>query len=285
MKFKKLGRYRTGGTDDHMQLGVPPPRTPDGRVYRFSPNENAHPCHFVIGPVAAEVPLTDGLRARMKLEPRSRQCVCPYTGAVGTDDDFLHPEDRDAAIEVVKHAAMQDVEDAIVGMLTSAFGGRTSRKGPISISMKLARGAPPPAPRFARRDLMRELVCDHCGRDYGVFAIGLFCPDCGAPNLRLHFAREAELVGNQASMAEALTDSKEELAYRLLGNAHEDVLTAFEATLKTVYLYGKVQAGIETRPKVGNDFQNVEKSGRRFAELGLDPFDSLGSGPINLRAG
>src|SRR6202521_3794245 len=26
-----------------------------------------------------------------------------------------------------------------------------------------------------------------------------------------------------------------ELAYRLMGNAHEDVLTAFEATLKTVY--------------------------------------------------
>ena len=38
-------------------------------------------------------------------------------------------------------------------------------------------------------------VCDHCGRDYGVFAIGLFCPDCGAPNLRLHFAREARTAG------------------------------------------------------------------------------------------
>lgn len=47
---------------------------------------------------------------------------------------------------------------------------------------------------------MRELVCDHCGHHYGVFATGLFCPDCGAPKLRLHFARETELVADQAAL-------------------------------------------------------------------------------------
>lgn len=61
-----------------------------------------------------------------------------------------------------------------------------------------------------------------------MFAIALFCPDCGAPNLALHFARETELVGQQVDLAES--QDRQELAYRLLGNAHEDVLTAFEAT-------------------------------------------------------
>ena len=42
-----------------MKLSMPLPRTPGGRVYRFSPNEDAHPRHFVIGNVLAEVPLTD----------------------------------------------------------------------------------------------------------------------------------------------------------------------------------------------------------------------------------
>ena len=131
---------------------------------------------------------------------------------------------------------------------------------------------------------MRDLVCDHCGRDYGVFAIGLFCPDCGAPNLRLHFEREAALVDAQVDLAEGLGDGQQELAYRLLGNAHEDVLTAVEATLKTVYLYGMAQRGPDApalRP-VKNDFQNVDRAKERFAELGLDPFEELDDAHLSI---
>jgi hypothetical protein len=49
MRFKNLERYRTGGTGTRMQLSIPSPRTPDGRAYRYSPNEDAHPRHFVLG--------------------------------------------------------------------------------------------------------------------------------------------------------------------------------------------------------------------------------------------
>ncbi|WP_448101072.1 hypothetical protein [Luteibacter jiangsuensis] len=274
MKFSRLNRYRTGGAGNHMRLSLPVPRTPDGRVYRFSPNDTAHPRHFVLGPVVAEIPLTDALRARMKLVPRTKQTVCPYSGTVADDDAFRHPDDVKAAVELVKHEVVQDVQDALADMLKNAFGGRSSR-GPIRVTASIERGAPRPKPRFARRDLMRELVCDHCGRDYGVFAIGLFCPDCGAPNLRLHFLREVELVNDQASLAENVGADHEELAYRLLGNAHEDVLTAFEATLKTVYFHGKTKADASPPPKVGNDFQNVDRARQRFEELGLDPFEDL----------
>ena len=52
MKFKNLNRYRTGGTHLRPQLGVPLPRTPGGRVYRYSPNEEAYPRHFVLGGAA-----------------------------------------------------------------------------------------------------------------------------------------------------------------------------------------------------------------------------------------
>lgn len=273
MKFPRLNQYRTGGTSSQMKLALPLPRTPDGRVYRLSPNEHAQPRHFIIGQVVADVPLTDELRVRMKHEPRTKQTVCPYSGTVADDDAYVHPDDVKAALEMVAHDATEDLKEAVTQMFKDAFKSSSSRSG-----FKFTPSASPskPKPRFARQDLMRELVCDHCGRDYGVFAIGLFCPDCGAPNLRLHFARETELVDDQVSLAEAIGEEKNELAYRLLGNAHEDVLTAFEATLKSVYLYGKAQASVNPLPKVGNDFQNIEKATKRFAELGLNPFATLG---------
>lgn len=258
-----------------MKLGYSAPRTPRGRIYRLSPNAHAHPQHFLLGDVVADIQLTDPLRVRMKHSPRTKSTVCPYSGIVAEDDAYVHPEDVNASVEMVKHDFVQDAHDAIAEMLQDAFSSSSSSNSLIKITTSSKPKGLQPKPRFFRNDLMRELVCDHCGRDYGVFAIGLFCPDCGAPNLRLHFLRETELVGAQVGLAEEMDESQEELAFRLMGNAHEDVLTAFEATLKTVYLYGKNATNTIPSPKVGNDFQNVDRATKRFAELGLNPFENL----------
>ena len=272
MKFNNLNKYRVGGTDSNMQLAIRPPSTPSGRIYRMSPNEDAHPRHFVMGNPVPDFEISEEARKRMKLEPRSKQTVCPYSGVVAADENFTHPDDRQAAIDMVKQAALEDVRAAFSDMLR----GVASKSK--SMTYKPAARRPKPRLTFHRADLLRDLVCDHCGRDYGVYAIGLFCPDCGAPNLRLHFEREHALVNAQVELAEAQDEGLEELSYRLLGNAHEDVLTAFEATLKTVYLFG-----IGNRPEgspavkaVANDFQNLEKAEKRFKDLDFNPFDGLG---------
>jgi hypothetical protein len=206
----------------------------------------------------------------MKLEPRSNQTVCPYSGVIADDDEFTHPDDKRAGIDTVRHAAEEDMH-ALVDDMFADLGRKFASSKSISIKSGPKRRAKP-KPHFVRSDLLRELVCDPCGRDYGVYAIALFCPDCGAPNVRLHFARERMLVGAQVDLAEAQGAGLEELAYRLLGNAHEDVLTAFEATLKTVYLHGVNNAPAKpTR----NDFQNIDKAKKRLAELDLDPFQQL----------
>jgi hypothetical protein len=272
MKFNNLNKYRVGGTDSKMELAIRPPSTPAGRIYRMSPNEHAHPRHFVIGNVTPEFQITGEARARMKLEPRSKQTVCPYSGVIAPDTSFLHPDDEKAILDTVKQAALEDVRAAFSDM----FKGLASRSK--RITYKAVPRAPKPRLVFHRDDLLRELVCDHCGRDYGVYAIGLFCPDCGAPNLRLHFERERQLVNAQVEIAEAQDEGLAELAYRLLGNAHEDVLTAFEATLKTVYLFGiaKRAEGAPAVKPVGNDFQNLERAEKRFKDLAFDPFAGLG---------
>lgn len=268
MRFKNLGRYQTGGTQTKMQLGIPLPQTPEGRVYRYSPNADAHPRHFVLGPADEAFVVQEEKRARMKLTPRSKQTVCPYSGVIGDDDEFTHPDDRGAAKEIVGHLAIQDVEEH----LHKLFSGLNSKFIKVETKKTFR-----PKPRFTRLDLQRALVCDCCGRDYGVFAIALFCPDCGAPNIRLHFAREIELVNEQVELATAQAGEANELGYRLLGNAHEDVLTAFEATLKGVYLYGAQRGGtpLDAIRPVKNDFQNVEFGNKRFSELGLNPFSCL----------
>jgi hypothetical protein len=213
-------------------------------------------------------------RQRMKLEPGSPRTVCPYSGVVGDDEEFVHPDDREAAIELARHAALADMEQQLQGMF-EGLARRQSKSSLLKIEVKTS-SKTRPRPRFYRSDLLRELECDHCGRDYGVYAIGLFCPDCGAPNLHLHFSREVDLVNAQVQLADGLDPEHEELAYRLLGNAHEDVLTAFEATLKTAYFFGRQQVSpSEALPRVGNDFQNVERGQRRFAELGFDPYAVL----------
>ncbi|MEQ8693831.1 MAG: hypothetical protein RIC85_00680 [Gammaproteobacteria bacterium] len=275
MRFKNLEQYRTGGTGSKMELSIPVPKTPDGRVYRFSPNENAHPRHFLLGDVVRDVTVTEAARQRMKQEPRSKRTVCPYSGHVGDDQDFTHPDDIEAAHEMVKHAAFADIQRAM-GQAIKGLERSTSRNSFLKIKVKTNEHHRP-KPRFGRRDLLRELICDHCGRDYGVYAIGLFCPDCGAPNLRLHFAREAQLVSAQVDLAEAQSAENAELAYRILGNAHEDVLTAFEATQKAVYLYEVDRRGADA-PKVKpvkSDFQSLDRARERFAAFDFDPFSDL----------
>lgn len=276
MKLKRLEKMRTGGSRTKMQLSIPMPKTPEGRVYRYSPNIDAHPRHFVLGdPVVGFVAEPDRA-ARIKYVPGTPGTVCPYSGVRADDAEFTHPDDRKAALKIVKQAALQDMQDAVSDMLAGVA------RGSKSMTYKPATRRNKPRPRFGRRDLMRLLVCDCCGRDYGVFAIALFCPDCGAPNLALHFARETELVGQQVDLAES--QDRQELAYRLLGNAHEDVLTAFEATLKVAYAY-RVQnrpAGSAPVKPIGNDLQNIDKARKRFDEFSFDPFAELDAGELSV---
>ncbi len=87
-------------------------------------------------------------------------------------------------------------------------------------------------------------------------------------------------------MQKNLDNTQQELAYRLLGNAHEDVLTAFEATQKMVYLDGMAQrpkGGPPIKP-VANDFQNINRARTRFQDLALDPFQGLDARALDALA-
>lgn len=276
--FRRLEKYRTGGTKQKMELKLPAPKTPSGKVYRSCPNEDCVPRLFLLGD--GERPeRSDSLRWRRN--PGTPGTTCPYCGTAGDDDAFTYEGDIEAVKNYVKWAATLDIEDQVRAMFQE-LARSLPRDGPLRIQVN-HREAQSPAPRAWREDLIRNLSCSLCGREYGVYAIALFCPDCASPNLHVHFRREVELVLQQIDLAEQIKGApNDELAYRILGNAHEDVLTALETYQKTTYRYlvkktmPKEDAETLTaKAAIGNRFQNIDRATELYRKLGIDPFAML----------
>ena len=268
---------------DRMQLSLPLPKSPKGRSQRYCPNVDCVPRRFQMGgqPASQEIAAD-----RSHLVRRLRDVVvttCPYCGTDAADQEFIAPEDIENAKDVVKWSVREDMSDWIEG-LARDFNRNAPRGGFISMSMETKRSLNP-SPHAWREDLLRGLTCDACGRDYGVYAIALFCPDCGARNVHVHFAREVALVERQVVLAAMpVEEGDDELAFRLLGNAHEDVLTALETYLRSVFLFlvrrrctpEKVEQLISMARR-GNPFQSVERATDLFQRIGCDPFGVLSS--------
>jgi hypothetical protein len=287
LRFRRLDEHRIGGTDQQMQLSYPVPRSPSGKVYRYSPNTQAAPRLFLLGDVPDGRVILNGLRARMRLEPSSKQTVCPYSGKIFPDEEYIHFDDVEAVKQQILWDAKADFQDMLRNVAID-FNRRQRPSGFISMRME-AKGSRDPKPLAIRTDLLRDLQCDICQRPYAIYAIALFCPDCGSPNVSLHFRREAEIVGEEIELADRLNgEGRAEFAYRLMGNAHEDVLTAFEATLKTLYRHIvrerlPEQVDALCRKKViGNAFQNIERTRDKFRALDIDPFSGLGEKELAL---
>lgn len=278
--FDRLERHRVGGSRERMELSMPLPQSPSGKVYQYSPNPDAMPRLFLLGGAPEQRTVNPEHLHRIRRFPGRGETVCPYSGHTAPDEEFTHVDDVEAVKKQITWEAMADIEDRLAEFARD-FNLRQPRGGFISMSMEF-KPSRRPRPLAIREDLLRSLECDVCQRAYGVYALALFCPDCGAPNIALHFRREIELVQAQIKLADQQDEAGQaEFAYRLMGNAHEDVLTAFEATLKTVYRH-LIRRRLEEHAEelcswkaIGNAFQNVDRSRERYEKLGIDPFACL----------
>lgn len=281
-RFKRLEQWKTGGTGSKMELSLPLPRSASGLVLRYCPNEECHPRRFQLG----DRPETnvEERSTEQRRVPGTSGCTCPYCGQDDEDDAFLAPEDFDAAMEKIGWAVQEDL-GRWLNDVAKGFNSRTnSRNSLIRVEMESSH-RPRPEPRPWRQDLLRALECHLCNRAYGVYAIAFFCPDCGASNLSNHFEREVTLVIGQVDLAESIQDEGRELAFRLLGNAHEDVVTAFETYLKSAFNFAlerrpDVQESLKAGDMRGNPFQNLERTEKLFRKLGVSPFNELGDSEL-----
>lgn len=263
--MRRLGDMRPDGT---INMAVPLPMSSTGKVRRCCPNPECRPGLFLLGDGPETI---SDCESGMRRVPQSGGTTCPYCGTDGEDLDWLCPEDADHAHEHLVWASERGVVQDLQ-RISKRFNRELSGN-PLGISIEIEDDNRP-APSTWIEDLLRELACNRCGRKYGVYAVGLFCPDCGGANLAAHFNREVELIGWQLDLAEGAEDR--ELGWRLLGNAHEDVLTALETHLKTVYRFTVLKRYDDEeryrflKKGAGNVFQNQERAVACFAGLGID---------------
>ena len=287
LRFRRLEKRRVGGTRDNMTLSYPQPQTPSGKSYQYSPNPEAAPRLFLMGDAPEDRTIAPEHRSRIRRDPGPGETVCPYSGHMGPDEDFVHFDDVEAVKNFIEWELAADVNDWL-GDWAKDFNRQQPKGGFITMKME-HKPKRRPRPSVLREDLLRDLTCGVCARSYGVYAIALFCPDCGAPNIGLHFQCETALVSAQIDLADRENaEGRAELAYRLLGNAHEDVLTAFETTLKTVYrcvvrVHREAEAETLCDTKaIGNAFQNIDRGRSKFGELGIDPFTALDADDLDF---
>ena len=289
-RFRRAERYQTGGTRDRMELAIPLPQSSSGMVSRLCPNEACSPRLFQLAQPEETQKIVEERRALIRRGPGAAGTTCPYCGCDAEDSEYTHPEDLTAIEKQVAWMFEQDVSDSLDEMFSNMASrfNRSSGGSRDMFSVRMdyehsSRSSSPP--RFYREDLLRSLTCDTCGRRYGVYAIALFCPDCGARNLHVHFLREVQLISEQVMLAREVGEENRELAYRLLGNAHEDVLTALETYLKVVYRFlvghrcpdpGEAQKLLPKKLM----FQNIEKAQKQFNKLGADPYSGLSTEDI-----
>lgn len=277
MRFRNLERYRVGGHGSSLELQIPLPQSPTGKIYRLCPDPTCEPRLFLLGePSVSESKVT--IPPLVRRQPNTPGITCPYCGHDDDDSEFLFQGDITAVENEVKRLAIQDVQDQVADMARSFNRKMSSSRGLIDVRMEVKR-SPTRRQHSWRPDLLRNLACNTCGREYGVYTIALFCPDCGARNVAVHFQREIELIHQQIDIAaEAGASGRGELAYRLLGNAHEDVLTAFETYLKSIYRYFVNQSDLELQKKQSrNVFQNLTRGRDLFLAIGVDPYAAISS--------
>ncbi len=281
-RFRRLEQHKVGGTHDQMRLSIPAPRSPSGKVHRCCPVADCEPNIFQLGETPPDQTIPKEHIHLTRRSPGTIGTTCPYCGTDAPDDEFTFRGDIKAAEEYIQWAVEQDVGDAL-DQLARDFNRRVGggRRSLLSIKMDVKRSKRS-RPFVWREDLLRDLTCDICSRRYGVYAIALFCPDCGGPNLHVHFGREVELIKQQVEQAKRVEqEGNQELAYRLLGNAHEDVLTAFETYLKMIYRFlvkKRLPQDAEklcSKKAIGNRFQNIARGRELFANVGIDPYAGL----------
>jgi hypothetical protein len=147
--------------------------------------------------------------------------------------------------------------------------------GLISVDIEIKQSSPPPHVSKPYEDVLRrDLVCPHCTLDHSIYGFGIWCPDCGRDIFTTHVREEIRVI--EAIVGDVERRKKElgpRVAARDLENALEDLVSAFEATLKfEIRRYRKTRGDNNDRidaamKKIGSRLQSVPNAATTIPEL------------------
>ncbi|MCA9320063.1 MAG: hypothetical protein KDB53_04985 [Planctomycetes bacterium] len=250
---------RTG--DDQHELKVELPTDDDGRLGRECPSDECEPKYF-------RVKLGTGVIG----DADDRLC-CPYCGRESDANDLATPEQIEFAKRIAIDEAWGGVDRMVIDALELGPSGRRSIDcGLFSLEMSYET-EPRPAPQHPEEEtLRRDVVCPRCGLDHTVFGLANWCPDCRHDVLLVHV--EQEFAAIRRIVSSIGDDRDRRLKAKILENALEDVVSAFEGSLK--YLVRRVLRDRGRTPEevertfakdVRNSFQNAATGDRVFKSV------------------
>ncbi len=179
-------------------------------------------------------------------------CHCPYCGYTAEHDQFRTKEQKKYAMSV----GMREIIDT---KPEDAFG--------MGISMKMKPGRPTPIYYYREKQLETEVVCANCTLRYSVYGVFAICPDCRQHNSIQILDKNLEVVGKMLEMA---TREEKVLAEKLIENALEDCVSAFDGFGRELCLVHAHKARNPTKAEKIS-FQNLE--GARESVLDLFEID------------
>jgi len=117
-------------------------------------------------------------------------------------------------------------------------------------------------------------VCPYCTLDQTVFGLAAWCSDCGEDIFLTHVSAEIEVTRSMLNdIGRREQDFGRRVASKDLENCLEDSVSLFEAAAKALTRRALKQRDEDTEAveaklkKVGNSFQNVERSREQLKKL------------------
>lgn len=274
--FREGGPHKiasTGPNKYSMSITIPPDE--DGFLARECPNASCSPAYFKVKPGT-------GITGQI-------EAFCPYCHHCDKPSEFPTQEQ----LRYAKDIAIREAHKGIGGIIEDAFGLGPSRKKKIggdflSIEMSYEPGSLPSVRRPFEESLRRDVTCPTCSLEQAVFGLATWCADCGTDIFLTHVEAECNVL---KKMLGDVKRRREELGARVAArdveNALEDIVSIFEAVLRALTRRKKLEEGVSEPEvamllkKIGNGFQNVERSTKLTQELfnldllnGIDTADS-----------
>lgn len=248
-KFNKVG-------PEQYSMSITIPADEHGRIARECLEAHCSPGYFK---VKGGTGITEG----------HEKAFCPYCGTSGEPNDFSTKEQ----IRYAKEIAINEAEQAIGDLIGNALGlGSSGKKkiggGFLSIEMSMKKAPRRHVYRPFEENLLRALVCTHCGLNHAVFGLAVWCPDCGNDIFMEHVKAEYGVVGTMlADVGRRREALGPRIAARDLENCLEDVVSIFEAVLKAMLRRHLISCGntgeeIDTlfKDRIRNGFQNPKRA-------------------------
>jgi len=265
--------FQTGGPFKIQKTGVtkhifeiPLQSDQSGRIARECKNPECSPAYF-------KVKNGTGITEKQEI------VFCPYCRREAEPGDFFTQEQIRFGKEIVLGEVHKGIQEMIKGTINSI----ENKSSGSSIKLSFTPGSSPNIRRPFEEEVLRAVICPHCGLDHAVFGLAIWCSDCGNDIFMTHVGAELNVIRTILGDVER---RKQELGPRIaakdLENCLEDTVSIFEAVLKTILIRflnnnEESEANIQSViNKIRNKLQNPEMAVEIIRNyLKLDLFEGL----------